>query len=340
MLKAEIKYLTLEEGINVFEQFKLINFHQYQDPLRSVFVKQPCFICRTNDAIVAFAVIEKHKFRKASIWLGPIIKPNFDKNLIWKEFYKELKKSNIAHLTLQCENLEDYQSAYTFLSKDSSAKLIRKQFGMSTAIKKLEGTETTIFESYSKHHQKEVQISQKKNIVLKHVETEEDFEKLVQLFLLMFQQKKIHHYPADLRKRLQGEYNYIKFSGNGRLVLAEYDGSTIGASIELFTKDSSFYVFGATDKRSKLPVSYKILHNAFISNLQIGINYFDFGGYQQDELDLQFAKVSKFKGGFGVETKKYPDRLIINTGGIQGVIIEKLIVVRNLILKLIGRHVS
>ncbi len=340
MLKSKISYLTLEEGEELYSAFDGIYFHQYQDPLRSVFVHQPCFTCSLNGEVIAYAVLELHRFRKASIWLGPIFKYETDKAQVWIEFFKQLRKFRISHLTLQPEKNEVFESTLNFIKKSNGPSLIRTHWGMSTAIKKLHGTEEEIFNTYSKHHQKEVQNARKKEIKIRPVESKEDFEKLVQLFLLMFQQKKIHHYPSELAKRLRGEYDYINYSGNGKVVLAEKDGNLVGASVELYAKNSSFYVFGATDKNVKFPVSYSILHTSFISLVQKEIIYFDFGGYQQDEPDEQFAKVSKFKGGFGVDTRKYPERLIINPGGISGKVIENLLVVRNIILKALGKHVS
>jgi len=340
LLKSKISYLTLEEGKKLYSAYDGIYFHQYQDPLRSLFVHQPCFTCSLNGEVIAYAVLELHRFRKASIWLGPIFKYETGKTEIWTEFFKEIRKFKISHLTLQPEKNEIFESALHFIKGNNTPSLIRTDLGMSTAVKKLQGTEEEILNTFSKHHQKEVLIAKKKEINVRPVENNEDFEKLVRLFLLMFQQKKIHHYPSDLIKRLKGEYNYIKYSGNGKVVLAERNGKPVGASIELFAKDSSFYVFGATDKNVKLPVSYSILHNSFISLIQKGILHFDFGGYQQDERDEQFAKVSKFKGGFGVDIRKYPERLIINPGGINGKIIETLLVVRNTVLKALGKHVS
>ena len=340
MVKSQIKYLTIEEGENLLSEFSSLYFHQYQDPLRSVFVHQPCFTCSLNGELVAFAILEMHRFRKASIWLGPIIKVGANTNLIWEALFQEVRKFKIGHLTLQTENIFIYNDVCKYLSKAKGPKLIRIQAGMSTAIKKLTGSEEDIFQSYSKHHQKEVQISKKKELKIRIVDTQKDFAPLVDLFLLMFKQKNIHHYPNELNDRLWGEFNYILHSKNGKVLIAEKDGKLVGGSIELFVKGASFYVFGATDKNVKLPISYGLLHYSFITLVDQGIECFDFGGYQQVENDEQFAKVSQFKGGFGVETKKYPERLILNTGGLIGNLIEMLISLRNFLLKQLGKHVS
>ena len=192
MLASKIGYLTLEEGKKIHASLDSIYFHQFQDPYRSFFVEQPCFTCTKNGKVIAFAVIEMHRFRKASVWLGPVFLDDTDKNLIWPEFFKQLRKFKINHLTLQTEKQDVFESAHAYVLANNGPKLIRLHWGMSTAIKKLEGTEDEIFKSYNKHHQKEVVIARKKEIAIKPVATAAEFDKLVDLFLLMFQQIRLY----------------------------------------------------------------------------------------------------------------------------------------------------
>ena len=91
MVESKLTYLTIEQGTELSAVFKNLGFHQYQDPLRSVFVHQPCYTYSVDGTVVAFAILELHRLKKASIWLGPVFNSEINKDLIWDDFFKQLQ---------------------------------------------------------------------------------------------------------------------------------------------------------------------------------------------------------------------------------------------------------
>jgi lipid II:glycine glycyltransferase (peptidoglycan interpeptide bridge formation enzyme) len=339
VITSQINILSKEEAFKLALAFTGIDHHQFQDPLRSIFVDQSCFTCKIEDEYVAYAVIDFNRFKRASLWFAPVIKKNLDVDPILKELFKCLAEKGIWYLVFQPENNEISEKMQIFLNRSKARKICSLK-GWATAIKSLNLPMEQLFKNFTQNHRYCINRAKKNGITTKSVQSEEEFGKLLKIFHLMYEQRKIHYYANDLTKRLMGEFSFINESRKGNVIIAEKDGNILGGIILIYSGNSAFYTYGAMDKNEKLPVMYAAINHALSEVSKQNIPYLDFGGYLTDDSDSQFLAVNRFKNGFGVEIVQYPDKIIIATSLIKGYFIHLIVKLRNSLLYLLGKHVS
>ncbi len=336
--RSEIVPLNQELAEKLLDLSSGRTLHQYQNPQRGSFIHQHCFVCIQNNAILGYAVIELNRFHRSECWFGPVIfNPNLAA-LFWDDFKVQLRRNNIWQLTIQTYSNEEYD-----LTLESAIKvgfLPNKIQGWATAVKEISQPIEKLIKGYDAKHRYSIERAKKQGLTAKLITDQVEFEKLIQIFLTMFDQRQIHFYPTQLIQKLNGEFNYIQSTGNG-LVIGSYKGSQLlGGIILLFAGSTALYAYGAMNKNDKEPIMHLAIHQSFKLLNELGITNFDFGGYFTGKDDEQFIALNRFKTRFSVTPVIYPSRLELNTSRFHAKFLKLLLSMRNRYLKLKNKHVS
>ena len=335
---STIIHLTPELGSKLLELSDGILIHQYQNPLRGAFICQHCFISVRQGKVIGYAVIELNRFHRSECWFGPILLDRRNVSYFWTDFHRQLKAHGIWQLSLQPLTDQDSE-IFQDLVKNLKFVYCLKQ-GWATAIKDISPPLDLLLKGYDPKHRYSIQRAKKLGITSRVISDVKEFESLIRIFLTMFDQRKIHHYPSQLASRLRGEFKYFQYSGNG-LVIGSYKEETLlGGIVLIISGSTALYAYGAMNKNDKEPVMHAAIDHSFQLLKEIGITTFDFGGYFLGQDDEQFIALNRFKTRFSVTPVIYPSRLELNTSRFHAKFLKLLLSMRNRYLKFKNKHVS
>ena len=331
---VEFEVITPGLAGEIEQQFEGIHFHVSQHPRLALFSKNHCFVLRQHNAIIAYAIVEVYRFHKAVLEFGPILSSaNVNLHEVFQQLFIVLRKNSIWYLCYQgaSEALNNYIP---------TPYIIQRTAGWATAFKYIALSPAALIGSFRENHQRNIKKAQRQQIEAKTLSTEGEFKQLIGIFHLMYSTRKIHYYKNSLEKELWALFHYIQETGNGIILIAQFNSQILGGIMITHNWNSAYYYFGASNRTSKLPIMHLLFLKAFEHLTLKGIVSFDFGGYDALEMDNQFIALNNFKDGFGVQVHQYPDKLCIATHKIGGPFIAWLMQTKKSVLQIWGKHIS
>ena len=325
-------------ALEINTAFKNQRIHQAQDIFRGATLKQPGIVIYNADGqIICFSIIEINSFKRGHLWYGPVIKSNYDLERVLSEMVRALFEFNIWHLTLHSSDDEIY-GAIKNLAKGKLISLAIEKESIALAIKKIAGlNETQLLKTYKTRLRKSLSIANEKHLIVKKIETRENFNDLGEIFVKMYMHRGISMDFGAFKDRLLTDMNYVLETGKGFIFGAYLNNTCIGCSVQIYHGDTAYYLCAATDKSFDFPIMHLIVHKAILEAIQSGYSYFDFGSYYPETTDKQLMGLNVFKNGFGIEVMKKPPTVIIGYKKIHLTFIHWLVGFKNLVLGMLGK---
>ena len=314
-ITSELVYLEVGAfTVQLDEAFKGTFCRSAQDLYRSIFFHQPVFICRIDGELEAYAVIELHSLKRASLWHGPIIKNNLNTEVILHELRKCALANGIWQLMIYPLNFEVTQGLSSLFARKLVFKLGSSK-GATVAVKDISQPKEAILKSYRRSLKDNLKKASKHQVEIVKITTQETFEEWVELVLGMYAHKGIQINKTATRTLLINEYRYIQETKRGEIVGAKYDGKLVGGEMHFITRNVVALIHAATDKNVKLPILQPIVNQVILEAHENGVQFCDFGAMTKgnDQADAKEQKdwdgFTYYKTTFGIDVVEYPDTL-------------------------------
>lgn len=338
-LSFQVSAITNKDVLSVADNYQTwTEIHHWQNLKWAQVHQHPCIKIFDKDILVGYAVVEIHRLNKVSIWMGPVHKKTIPLEKVMDCLLEACAKEKYREVNYQPLNATQAGALDKALDKISNIKTSTK-LGWATGIKKLETTNDLLLKSFSENHRRSLKKGIKLALEVKKIESIKETKTVLDLFHLMYKQRNIHFYKKQLDKKIVNELKFVIDENGGFAVGVYKEEKLVGVIILHTNKVASFYIYGASDQSIKEP----IMHLAFLEGMnqtnKLGLQYFDFGGYERSERDdPQFSKINQFKAGFGVDVIVYPDQTNIYFNKYNALLLNAVTKSRNAILKLKGKH--
>ena len=324
-----IEYLDLE--------FNGIYCHAAQDLKRNLYLKNPLFICKIEGKVEGYSIIEKYSFNRGAVWFGPIVKEEMHLEIILIELIACLKRNEIGSVYFYPLNGLIAETLNHLVQK-KTIYVIEFDSGMVTAVKKLSGlvAERDLLQSYTSDLRRSLKKAIANEVRIGFITNLDDFEKLIVVFLNLYDSKNISINKDSATKTLMEEFNYIKQTGDGCILAAMHQGEIVGGLIQIYTRNVGMYMHAASDKQIKIPIMHLIVHHGMIEAQSKGLQYYDMGAIAADENKKEWKGFTFFKMSFGCEKSTYPMAVCISNNRLHKVrfqIIEKLLCLMRILLR-------
>jgi lipid II:glycine glycyltransferase (peptidoglycan interpeptide bridge formation enzyme) len=141
-----------------------------------------------------------------------------------------------------------------------------------------------------------INLAQKKGIILRMGNSQHDFEEFWKLVLKTGKRDGFHHYPKTYYVQM------LNIPGV-KLFLAEFDGKIIIANIVMFYEKTAIYLHGASDYEYRNLMAAPLLQwHQILEAKRAGCTEYDFWGIDE----IKWPGVTRFKKGFGGKEITYP----------------------------------
>jgi len=318
-------YELLPEAENEIESFyhslEYVTLEQY--PAWAVLVKgnfRNCFfIARDKGRIVCTAVIVERKakvFRFAIIQFGPLFKEpeSLIASLISIDQY--YRNKGYIFLTVQLAiptgntaDLIEYR-----LSKALKVRTYFNRDNWSSIVLNLNATEEDIRRNFSKGHKSDLKKSEKSQISVSVLSSEEELDGFCQLYVKMNKERGLPIDEGESDAFLRRIYDFLKRTGQGDwLIVRDNTGHLLGGLVLLYQGRNVRYFRGASDPAYRhVPVLHLAIWEGIKRAKALGYHYFDFWGYNHfvNENDQVFY-INRFKKGFGGSYSFYPKKMFV-----------------------------
>ena len=324
-----IEYLDLE--------FNGIYCHAAQDLKRNLYLKNPLFICKIEGKVEGYSIIEKYSFNRGAVWFGPIVKEEMHLEIILIELIACLKRNEIGSVYFYPLNGLIAETLNHLVQK-KTIYVIEFDSGMVTAVKKLSGlvAERDLLQSYTSDLRRSLKKAIANEVRIGFITNLDDFEKLIVVFLNLYDSKNISINKDSATKTLMEEFNYIKQTGDGCILAAMHQGEIVGGLIQIYTRNVGMYMHAASDKQIKIPIMHLIVHHGMMEAQSKGLQYYDMGAIAADETNKEWKGFTFFKMSFGCEKSIYPMAVCVSNNRWNKVrfqIIEKLLELMRILLR-------
>ena len=318
-------------------EFKGIYCHAAQDLKRNLYLNNPLFVCKIEGKVEGYAIIEKYSFNRGAVWFGPIVKQEIYLENILVELIACLKRNGISSVYFYPLNGLIAETLNQLVQK-KSIYVIGSDSGMVTAVKKLSGlaAEHDLLQSYTSDLRRSLKKAIANEVKIRFITNLEDFEKLIVVFLNLYDSKNISINKDSAKRTLMEEFNYIKQTGNGCILAANYQGEIVGGLIQIYTRNVGMYIHAASDKQIKIPIMHLIVHHGMMEAQSKGLQYYDMGAIAADETNKEWKGFTFFKMSFGCEKSIYPMAVCVSNNRLHKVrfqIIEKLLELMRILLR-------
>ncbi len=275
------------------------------------------FVARDNGKIVCTAVIIERKarvFRFAIIQFGPLFREpgSLIASLISINSY--YRNKGYVFLTVQLAiptgntaDLIEYR-----LNKALKLRTCFNRDNWSSIVVNLNDTEEDIRRNFSKGHKADLKKSEKNQILISGISSEEELNGFCELYLKMNRERGLPVDDIQNTAFLRTAYDFLKRTGQGDCLIVKDDaGHLLGGIMLLYQGKTVRYFKGASDPAYRhIPILHLAIWEGIKKTKARGYHYFDFWGYNHfvDENDQVFY-INRFKKGFGGSYSFYPKKM-------------------------------
>lgn len=319
----------------IFDNSSYRFFHQDPEWLIRDPEKKPVLIAWDDSGkIISYAGLDEKPFRTIHISFGPVIGNPQDLPDVLLQAVKWLKAKGYWRLAMQLPIPEEEggNELAGNLSKLISFRTSQNFFNWKSWWLSIDKEPSELFKSFSHHHQKSIKQGLKHAITFKPVTTAEQARKLSELYIEMYQHRKLPVIEKETHQLFFNICNYIRECNKGLMLEAVLDDQTVGGVVIIFQGKTAYYYLGVTTIKYKrsIPILYPAFYHIMEYCWKSGITIFDFGGIDPSAQkgDSMFT-INSFKMGFGGKLINYPDQLVFDLNPLLSRGIEKGIQVRN-----------
>jgi lipid II:glycine glycyltransferase (peptidoglycan interpeptide bridge formation enzyme) len=159
-------------------------------------------------------------------------------------------------------------------------------------------TEDILWKNYKKRVRRDVRKAEKSSITIHEVTHPEEIDTLFNLYLQTM--KRNEAYNVWTRQTLYAIYHRVVQKGWGKIFLARLKDEIIAGIILIFSLETTYYFFAASDQKYlSLCPNDLLVHQGICLTIQQGRRFFDLMTSQKDDVALM-----NFKEKWGA--KKYP----------------------------------
>ena len=256
-----------------------------------------------NGKIAANVVAHKLPLGKNYLYIphGPVLNfDNFDSGVKnetdnFLAYLKNLAKENKS-IFVKIEPLSDSVMELIFRKRMKRSGLVQPQ---RTVVLNLGLSEEELLSRMHHKTRYNINLASKKDLVFKEADDIEVFWKLLK------KTAKKDKFQTHDKKYYFELYDFFK---NGEtlkteLFVVEYEGRAIAAALIMFYEDTAYYLHGAMDRGYKEFMAPYFMHWEIMKSLKVsGFKFYDLWGIDA----RRWPGVTRFKLGWGGETKEYP----------------------------------
>lgn len=232
---------------------------------------------------------------------------------------KQAKEENICFLRTELPfeseaprvDLPSFINKFGFLSFDKAHQ------PQDTLIKDISAPTEEILANFDSKTRYNIRLAQRKEVQVKKISKESEFEKFYQLLKELSQSKDFGILAKDHYKRLFQLSNKDKAGDELRVLFlgAYHEKDLIGGIFGAYFNDRGYYLHGANDYKKRSLMGSYLLQWALINELkELGAKEYDLWGVirkenfasKQDYKQDDWYGITRFKEKFGCEKKSYP----------------------------------
>ena len=297
-IKSEA-FVNKKELVNLFQINSIKSIYQHPNYIENTSNTSYVFLLKVNQIIKSYCFVNEYSLSKLNfikfckIKFGSIGYSEYSKLLDLEivKFFKTKKLTSVFYIPFENKIFETLNQI--ILSERSTGTLT---IDLSQNI-------IDISKKYSNNLIRNLKKSKKLGLIVKELNTNQEFENLNLIYNILFDYRNIKVINSNFTNDI---INFIKINNNG-FVLGCYDhDELIGGAVFIENNGRIEYFIGASNPEFRnLPILHSVFHDAIVLSQKKGYDFFDLGGVVFTKEDIQLNNITNFKYQFCDESLSY-----------------------------------
>ena len=296
VIKVERLNFDDEELVEFFERHSSLIFNrsEWSDVLREGLGSEVASYVLRKDGKIILAL--------PGIILNLKILKMFYSNIPYGGFVGEMEHFHLFAELLEAKLKEDrihcLRIGREYQTQFPEPKGYRRELAYTHILDVSQMTEDILWKNYKKRVRRDVRKAEKSSITIHEVTHPEEIDTLFNLYLQTM--KRNEAYNVWTRQTLYAIYHRVVQKGWGKIFLARLKDEIIAGIILIFSPETTYYFFAASDQKYlSLCPNDLLVHQGICLTIQQGRKFFDLMTSQKDDVALM-----NFKEKWGAE--KHP----------------------------------
>ncbi|MCS6992153.1 MAG: GNAT family N-acetyltransferase [Chitinophagales bacterium] len=270
----------------------------------------------TDNQLMGYVLADAKPLRALHVAFGPVgIPPNQ-----YEEFFHAwlpvLQRQRWWRLSVQLPLVLEGAGLPqpTFCFSGVPCRTSDRVLNWATWVVSLHNDENRMLHAYSAHHRRNIRKAWQLGLYTQTLTNQQQILQLVKLYKKLYKWRRLQTKEQLVCRQLLAIHDYFFATAKGFILGIFHQEQLLGGVVVALRAQSAFYHFGVTDPEMRpWPLAHLLFHHAFLKAASMGLQTFDFGGYdQQARPGSQTFAINRFKEGFGGSLVTYVPQLIFD----------------------------